>query len=249
MNSPIKENSAEKEDEIDSPMNQMSPSTLKKTNEKNEGTAVKNQSQANEANSPEKIKAYDSPSKNTELYQKINMNKFSADQKACQEKLVSEALFLPHYQDQKSSEISNGEENNYHLFYGPSNIFMFLKFFYAIYERVLKAKDLILEKIHQDLSEMSHNEKVQAGISHPETGELNNEIVREVFLKERYEHLLKGIFATTTQQICSSNGGLASGGAGSASHHFYSHNHHLMDHNKYEDFARQLLGNNAFLLF
>ena len=29
----------------------------------------------------------------------------------------------------------------------------------------------------------------------------------------------------------------------------YSHNHHLMDHNKYEDFARKLLGKNAFLLF
>jgi len=29
----------------------------------------------------------------------------------------------------------------------------------------------------------------------------------------------------------------------------YSHNHHLMDHNKYEDYARQLLGKNAFLLF
>ena len=146
---------------------------------------------------------------------------------------------MPHYHDHKQLGDFNeedGEGDHYQLFYGPGYIFMFIKFFYAIYERVLKAKDLILEKIHQDLSEMSHNEKVQAGISDQETGELNNHIVHEIFFKERYEHLLKGIFATTTQQIYSGNTGAAQGGGGG--HHLYSHNHHLMDHNKYEDFAR-----------
>jgi len=29
-------------------------------------------------------------------------------------------------------------------------------------------------------------------------GELNHEVVYDIFFKERYEHLLKGIFATTT---------------------------------------------------
>lgn len=81
---------------------------------------------------------------------------------------------------------------------------MFLKFFYAIYERVLKAKDLIHEKINQDLAEMSFQDKVAAGICHE--GDRSNpsefkpikEEVMEIFFKERYEFLLKGIFATST---------------------------------------------------
>jgi hypothetical protein len=81
---------------------------------------------------------------------------------------------------------------------------MFLKFFYAIYERVLKAKDLIHEKINQDLAEMSFQDKVAAGICHE--GDRSNpsefkpikEGVMEIFFKERYEFLLKGIFATST---------------------------------------------------
>ena len=76
---------------------------------------------------------------------------------------------------------------------------MFIKFFYAIYERVLKAKDLVSEKIQQDLSEMNHCEKLEAGIIDQETGEVDSHILHEIFFKERYEHLLKGIYATTTQ--------------------------------------------------
>lgn len=159
--------------------------------------------------------------------------------------IAENSLFLPHYQDEKQ-KVGGSRTAPYRLFYGPGNILMFIKFFYAIYERILKAKDLIIEKINQDLSEMNHCEKVQAGIIHQDTGEQNNYIVHEIFFKERYEHLLKGIYATTTQQIYSGTMGASAGVAG---HHFYSHNHHLMDHNKYEDFARQLLGNNAFLLF
>jgi hypothetical protein len=49
--------------------------------------------------------------------------------------------------------------------------------------------------------------------------------MKEIFVTERYEHLLKGIYATTTSM----------GAVPTASNH-------IMDHNKYEDFARQLLG-------
>lgn len=70
---------------------------------------------------------------------------------------AEEALFLPHFQN-------SADNDNHSLLYAPSNVFMFLKFFYAIYERILKAKDLISEKINQDLAEMSFQDKVAAGI-------------------------------------------------------------------------------------
>ena len=48
---------------------------------------------------------------------------------------------------------------------------------------------------------------------------------KELFYTERYEHLLKGIYTTAT----------CVGAMPTTSNN-------LMDHNKYEDFARQLLG-------
>ena len=42
--------------------------------------------------------------------------------------------------------------------------------------------------------------KIKYGIINKETGEIEKELFENVFVKERYEHLLKGIFATTTQQ-------------------------------------------------
>jgi hypothetical protein len=121
---------------------------------------------------------------------------------------------------------------------------MFLKFFHALYERICYAKVLIREKIDADMVEMSHDDKVNARISDA-SGHIDPTLI-ERFFKERYEHLLKGIFATTSG--LSHGGGLSSSLLGSLALG-YSHNHHLMDHNKYEDFARQLLGKNAFLMF
>lgn len=111
---------------------------------------------------------------------------------------VKEALFLPHFFD-------SGNEEGCALLYAPSNVFMFLKFFYAIYERILKAKDLINEKINQDLAEMSFQDKVAAGICEEDAKEDQSDFkpikqeVMDIFFRERYEFLLKGIFATSTQ--------------------------------------------------
>lgn len=143
-----------------------------------------------------------------------------------------DSIFVPHY------------KKDYGLLFAPINTYMFVKFFHALYERVCFAKVLIREKIDADLAEMSHDDKVTARICDTE-GNVDPALV-ELFFKERYEHLLKGIFATTSG--LSHGGGLQSSLLGSL-HIGYSHNHHLMDHNKYEDFARQLLGKNAFLLF
>ena len=131
------------------------------------------------------------------------------------------------------------------MLYAPSNVFIFLKLFYSLYERVLYAQTLVREKIGQDLAEMSVHDKIKYGIcaGDAQIGEPNQDLLDEVFFKERYEYLLKGIFATTTQ---------VSSQAQSSSFPSigYTHGHaNLMDHNKYEDFGRQLLGKNAFLLF
>ena len=77
---------------------------------------------------------------------------------------------------------------------------MFIKFFYATYERILQAQDLIREKINLDLAEMSAADKATFDIC--EEKKISNDNQRRMhhlFFRERYEHLLKGIFATSTQ--------------------------------------------------
>ena len=147
-------------------------------------------------------------------------------------------MFLPFHK--QSSDSNEG----YSLFYAPPTVFIFLKLFYALYERVLYAQTLVKDKIKQDLAEMSVQDKIKYGIikENSTTEELDPALVHDIFFKERYEHLLKGIFATTTQ-VSATGSSSAFLGIG------YTHNHHLMDHNKYEDFARHILGKNAFLLF
>jgi len=44
-------------------------------------------------------------------------------------------------------------EDRYQLFYGPLNIYLFLIYFYSVYERVLKAKELVSRKVTQDFKD------------------------------------------------------------------------------------------------
>mmetsp|Transcript_28671 Transcript_28671/g.43292 ORF Transcript_28671/g.43292 Transcript_28671/m.43292 type:complete len:145 (+) Transcript_28671:3777-4211(+) len=137
----------------------------------------------------------------------------SADQQ--EPEVVKEALFLPHMDDASA-------KNGTCLLYCPLNILMFLKYFYAVYERVMKAKDLIREKIQSDLADMSKEEKMALGIAAAD-GSPNQQTL-DLFFRERYEYLLKGIFATTTSQTCS--------GVSSNTNLAYSnntHNHFLLD--------------------
>jgi len=72
---------------------------------------------------------------------------------------------------------------------------MFIKFYYSIYERIVKAKDLIKEKLTQDLSEISFDEKKEMGIIE---GKKVKESIFTTFATERFEYLLKGIYANFT---------------------------------------------------
>ena len=108
---------------------------------------------------------------------------------------------MPHFPNEKADD--------YCLLYAPSNIYIFLTFFHAIYERVLIAKELVREKINLDIAEMSAEDQKSMTAN------------KEVFLTERYEHLLKGIYTTTK-----SMGAMP------------TTSNNIMDHNKYEDFAR-----------
>ena len=82
------------------------------------------------------------------------------------------------------------------------------------------AQDLIKDKINLDIQEMTPEEQKLVSSK------------KDIFITERYEHLLKGIYTTA----------MSVGAMPTTSNN-------IMDHNKYEDFARQLLGQNAFLLF
>lgn len=93
---------------------------------------------------------------------------------------------------------------------------------------------------------MSMEDKVKFGLcsDDSEAALVDQKIISDFFYKERYEYLLKGIFATTTHVASQPQPPSLNGLGG------YTHGHYnLLDHNKYEDFSRQLLGKNAFLLF
>ena len=49
------------------------------------------------------------------------------------------SIFIPKYVQQKGAD----EDEHYRLYFGPSNAFMFITFFYSIYERILKARQLV----------------------------------------------------------------------------------------------------------
>ena len=62
-------------------------------------------------------------------------------------------MFLPYH-----------KPGEYNLLYAPSNAYMFIKFFHALYERLSYAKILVREKIEADLAEMTLQEKVDLGL-------------------------------------------------------------------------------------
>ena len=48
---------------------------------------------------------------------------------------MNSSIYIPKFVQNKDDEI----EDQYKLYYGPSNAFMFITFFYSVYERILKA--------------------------------------------------------------------------------------------------------------
>lgn len=106
------------------------------------------------------------------------------------------------------------EENQYKLYYGPSNAFMFLILFYSVYERILKAQSLVARKVEQDFKEDFSKKQWSTKF----------EKKKQHLIDERFQYLIKAILTAMT-------------------------NGNILDTNKYEDVGRELLGNEAYLLF
>jgi len=49
---------------------------------------------------------------------------------------ASKSLFLPHMNQQ-------ARDKGVNLMYSPINVLMFLKYFYAVYERIMKSQELV----------------------------------------------------------------------------------------------------------
>ena len=67
---------------------------------------------------------------------------------------MNESIFIPHFNLIPSTKESKDEsgakkpyEHRYKLYYGPLNVFMFITYFYSVYERVLKAQELVKNKV------------------------------------------------------------------------------------------------------
>ena len=136
----------------------------------------------------------------------------------------SEHTFYPHHDDGKG----------YKLFYSTYHVYVFVKFFHAIYERVLKAKSLTEEKVRLDLSEMPPGEKQAYRVN-----------AAEDYVAERFEYVIRAIFTITNSS------GLPGPTPPSSTtlQPAPSTLSNVLDSNKFEDLARILLGKNAFFLF
>ena len=82
------------------------------------------------------------------MYSSINVKDHSLSDPKDVEKDVQNSVFIP-----KFIQKAGNPDENYKLFYGPSNAFMFLLLFYSLYERVLKAQRLVKQKVEQDFKE------------------------------------------------------------------------------------------------
>lgn len=91
---------------------------------------------------------------------------------------------------------------------------MFLVYFYSVYERTLKAKQLVERKMIQDFKDdFCRKEWSTKFRSRTQT-----------IINERFTYLIKAILTLMSQN-------------------------NILDTNKYEDVARELLGNEAYMLF
>jgi len=105
-------------------------------------------------------------------------------------------------------------KKQYQLLYGPLNVYMFMVYFYSIYERIIKAKELVNKKVNQDFkddfSQMEWSTKFKSRT--------------KTLVDERFTYLIKAVLTLMSQN-------------------------NVLDSYKYEDIARELLGNDAYLLF
>jgi len=92
-----------------------------------------------------------------------------------------------------------------------------------------------------------------------------SDINEETMVAERYEYLLKGIFAVSTHQNSTPQTTLSDLSPSELSYNISpyaitnmtmlnpagisNHGPALLDHNKFEDYCRQLVGKHAFLIF
>ena len=65
------------------------------------------------------------------------------------EKEADLSQFLPQFVQKEEVDA----EKQYRLLYGPTNIYMFMTFFYSVYERILKAQELVELKVEQDFKD------------------------------------------------------------------------------------------------
>lgn len=94
-------------------------------------------------------------------------------------------MFIPRYVKDESMP----PDERYQLFYGPLNVYMFMVYFYSIYERVIKAKELVTKKVIQDFkddfSQMEWSLKFQSRT--------------HTLIDERFSYLIKAIVTLMSQ--------------------------------------------------
>lgn len=112
------------------------------------------------------------------------------------------------------SEHDSTKNNQYKLFYCPLNVFLFMMYFYSIYERILKAQELVKGKVEQDFHDDFSNNEWSTKFQRK----------KQALVDERFQYLVKAILTTMSHSS-------------------------IVDISKYEDMARELLGNEAYLLF
>lgn len=123
---------------------------------------------------------------------------------------LENSLFVPEF-TQKGNV---ADEAQYKLFYGSANVHMFLTFFYSVYERILKAQELVKSKVDQDFKDDFSKKEWSTKFK----------TKMQTLIDERFQYFIKSVLTAIGP-------------------------FNILDPNKYEDVARELLGNEAHLLF
>ena len=126
---------------------------------------------------------------------------------------------------QRSTMLVPEYKKGYSLLFGSSHFYIVFKMISTIYERLIKARQLITEKVNDDMAKPNIKEVFISEKGEPLSDDKLASFKKEL-IEERFEILLSAVIGTLSQAP-----------------------HKKLDTANYEDIVRNLMGGQAYLLF
>ena len=123
-----------------------------------------NNEQANQS-SPENVKQVNKNNSINQSLKPLNLQSYQKDE----ENLIKSSVFYPYFKP------------DYRLMYGSQNFYVILRQIYTIYERIMKAQQLVADKVNEDMKQ-KQDETLKEKL--------------DEFKRERFEVFLGGILVS-----------------------------------------------------